>query len=149
MPLGKFVEWLGLRKAIQAREGVQATFFLKYENLLVGTRSVHDGLWTFEYSDNFRRSGQLRPIVEFPDVQTRYTSKELWQFFSSRIPSPEQSEVKAILRRENIEEDDAVGLLRRFGQRTVANPFLWKRRDSLMRWPLSHNSCRPRDAKRQ
>jgi HipA-like protein len=123
MPLKKFIEWLGFKKSIQAPEGVRATFFLKYYDLLVGTLSVHDGVWSFEYSDEFRRSDLLRPIVGFPDINEKYESKELWQFFASRIPSPEQAEVEEILKREHIEEDDAVSLLKRFGRRTVANPF--------------------------
>jgi len=43
--------------------------------------------------------------------------------FASRIPSPEQAEVEEILKRENIEEDDAVSLLKRFGRKTITNPF--------------------------
>jgi HipA-like protein len=83
---------------------------------------VQDGIWRFEYSDEFRRS-DLRPIVEFPDVNNSYENQDLWQFFASRIPSTEQVEIEEILRRENIAEDDAVGLLRRFGTRTINNPF--------------------------
>jgi HipA-like protein len=123
MPFKKFIEWLGFKKSIQAPPGVRAKFFLKFDDLLVGTLSVEDGLWTFEYSDEFRQSDLLRPIVEFPDVNKEYESPELWQFFASRIPSSEQAEVEEILRREHIAEDDAVSLLKRFGRRTVANPF--------------------------
>jgi HipA-like protein len=124
MPLRKFSEWLGFKESIKAPEGVHATFHLKYDDLLVGTLSVRDGVWSFEHSEEFRQSDALRPIVELPNVHEKYTSKELWQFFASRIPSPEQSEVDAILKREHIEENDAVSLLKRFGRRTVANPFL-------------------------
>jgi len=122
MPFTKFAEWLGLKNAIEAPRKVEAIFLLKYRDLLVGTLSVRDGQWTFEYSDTFRQS-KLRPIVEFPDVQRKYIGTDLWQFFASRIPSPEQSEVESILRPENIQEDDAVSLLKRFGKRTAANPF--------------------------
>jgi HipA-like protein len=123
MAFKKFIEWLGFKKSVQAPPGVRAKFFLKYGDLLVGTLSVHDSLWSFEYSEEFRKSDVLRPIVEFPDVGKTYESGELWQFFASRIPSPEQAEVEEILRREHIEENDAVSLLKRFGRRTVANPF--------------------------
>jgi hypothetical protein len=61
--------------------------------------------------------------VEFPDVHKTYVNEELWQFFASRIPSTEQPEVEAILKREHVKEDDAVGLLKLFGKRTIANPF--------------------------
>ncbi|MBO0720790.1 MAG: HipA N-terminal domain-containing protein [Blastocatellia bacterium] len=108
---------------MQAPPEIQAKFLLKYGDLLVGILSVADGIWKFEYSDQFKKDNFLRPIVEFPDLNKTYESPELWQFFAARIPSPEQSDVEEILKRENIREDDAVRLLQRFGQRTIANPF--------------------------
>jgi HipA-like protein len=118
-----FREWLGMRKPMIAPLDKKVRFFLKYGDLLVGTLSVEDGLWKFEYSDQFKQSKLLRPIVEFPDLDKIYERKELWQFFASRIPSPEQPEVEEILRREHISEDDSVSLLKRFGTRTISNPF--------------------------
>ena len=127
MPMRKFIEatkgWLGISQSAQAPLEARAEFLLKYGNLLIGTLSVRDGVWKFEYSDEFRRNGSLRPIVEFPDVDKTYESSDLWQFFASRIPSPERPEVGEILRREQIAEDDAVGLLKRFGKQTIVNPF--------------------------
>jgi HipA-like protein len=126
MPIKKFVDvardWLGIRKHVHAPPEVRAKFLLTYGDLLVGTLTVQDSQWQFEYSDEFKQS-DLRPIVEFPDVEKVYQSKDLWQFFAMRIPSPEQPEVEEIIRREHIEEDDAVKLLKRFGGRTIANPF--------------------------
>ena len=61
--------------------------------------------------------------MDFPDVDKVYESKELWQFFVMRIPSPEQPVVEEIIKREHIQEDDAVVLLKRFGEYTIANPF--------------------------
>ncbi len=127
MPIKKIMdkakEWLGFAHNVKAQPGARAKFLLTYDDLLVGTLSVEDGVWRFEYSDEFRGSDDLRPLVEFPDVGKTYVNEELWQFFASRIPSPEQAEVGEILKREHIEEDDAVTLLGRFGKRTVANPF--------------------------
>ena len=127
MPLEKIMdkakEWLGFKLAMTVPETAQAKFHLSYQGLLVGILSVEEGVWKFVYSDEFRRSEDLRPLVEFPDVTRNYENRELWQFFASRIPSPEQQEVEAILLRENIAEDDAVNLLRRFGKRTISNPF--------------------------
>ena len=118
-----FREWLGMRKPMTAPLDKKVRFFLKYGDLSIGTLSVEDGVWKFEYSDQFKQSKSFRPIVEFPDVDKIYESKELWQFFASRIPSPEQPEVEEILRREHISEDDSVSLLKRFGTRTISNPF--------------------------
>lgn len=126
MPVDKFVtwakSWLKIGKDVQAPPGVRAVFRLTYDGLLVGILSVQDGLWRFEYSDEFRRS-DLRPLVEFPDVDKVYERPDLWQFFAMRIPSPEQPEVEQIIRQERINGDDAVSLLKRFGRRTIANPF--------------------------
>jgi HipA-like protein len=118
-----FREWLGMRKPMVAPLDKQVRFILKYGDLLVGTLSVKDGVWKFEYSEQYKQSKDFRPLVEFPDVDKVYESKELWQFFASRIPSPEQPEVDEILKREQISEDDSVALLKRFGTRTVSNPF--------------------------
>ena len=98
-------------------------FVLSYEGLVIGTLSVQDGLWRFQYSDQFKQTPGLRPLVEFPEVDQIYESKDLWQFFVSRIPSAEQPEVEQILKREKIREDDAVSLLKRFGTRTISSPF--------------------------
>ena len=126
MPVGKFAQWakgwLSIGKDIQAPLGVRAEFHLTYDHLLVGTLSVQDGVWRFKYSDEFKRS-DLRPLVEFPDVDQVYEREDLWQFFAMRIPSPEQPEVEEIIRQEHIDEGDAVSLLKRFGRRTIANPF--------------------------
>ena len=127
MPIKKLMEkakdWLGFSRSVKAPPEARAKFLLTYDDLLVGTLTVEDGLWRFEYSDKFRSADEFRPLVEFPDVNKIYVNDELWQFFASRIPSTEQPEVEEILRREHVEEDDAVGLLRLFGKRTIASPF--------------------------
>jgi HipA-like protein len=121
--MDKAKEWLGLARSVKAPPEAHAKFLLTYDDLLVGTLTVQDGLWKFEYSDKFKAEDELRPIVEFPDVNKIYVNEDLWQFFASRIPSTEQPEVEKILKREHVEEDDAVGLLRLFGKRTISNPF--------------------------
>lgn len=127
MPIRKLMdkakEWLGFARSVKAPPEAHAKFLLTYNDLLVGILSVQDGLWKFEYSDRFKSEADLRPIVEFPDVNKIYVNEDLWQFFASRIPSTEQPEVEKILKREHVNEDDAVGLLKLFGKRTIANPF--------------------------
>ena len=121
--MDKAKEWLGFADSVKAPTEAHAKFLLTYDDLLVGTLTVEDGVWKFEYSDKFRAEDELRPIVEFPDVDKIYVNEDLWQFFASRIPSTEQPEVEEILKREHVKEDDAVGLLKLFGRRTIANPF--------------------------
>jgi len=101
----------------------QAEFLLFLSNLLVGKLSVIEGRWQFKYSDEFKLKTELRPLVEFPDLDRVYENDELWQFFASRIPSTEQPDVETVLESENIAEDDPIALLKRFGKRTITNPF--------------------------
>lgn len=121
--MDKAKDWLGFAHSVKAPPEAHAKFLLTYEDLLVGTLTVKDGVWKFEYSDTFKSEHELRPIVEFPDLNKIYVNEELWQFFASRIPSTQQPEVEQILKREHVEEDDAVALLKLFGRRTIANPF--------------------------
>jgi HipA-like protein len=102
----------------------RAVFRVLYRNIEVGTLELVDGVWKFRYSDEFRKEGnRLRAITEFPDSCREYVSPELWPFFAMRIPSLKQAEIRAIVEREHIDEHDEATLLRRFGRRTVANPF--------------------------
>jgi hypothetical protein len=88
-------------------------FHLMYGSLRIGTLSMDHGKWRFEYSDEFRQHGSLRPIVEFPDLSKVYESDELWSSFLVRIPSFKQPTTEEI----------KVDLLKRFGERTIVNPF--------------------------
>ena len=101
----------------------KAAFRVLYGSIEVGTLELVDGVWKFRYSDEFREGNHLRAITEFPDSSREYVSPELWPFFAMRIPSLKQAEIKAIVEREHIDEHDEATLLRRFGRRTVANPF--------------------------
>ncbi len=112
------------RKAVEPpAPEAEAVFLLTYGDLLIGTLSAKQGLWHFEYSEEFRTQNDLRPILEMPNVNEVYQSPNLWQFFAMRIPSLEQPEIEEILEREHIEELDSIRLLERFGKRTIANPF--------------------------
>ncbi len=114
-----------MKKAENSPESAtsNAHFRLIYQDLLVGVLSVSNGHWTFRYSDEFRQQSRLRPIIEFPDVSKTYTSEELWPFFGMRIPSLKQTAIREIVDDEEIDESDEAELLRRFGKRTIANPF--------------------------
>lgn len=116
-------EWLGWKKDMVVPPDVEAEFFLYLDALLVGTLKAMDEHWQFEYSDEFKLKSDLRPLVEFPDLDQVYVNEELWQFFASRIPSMEQPEVEELMQNGQVDDDDVVGLLRLFGKRTITNPF--------------------------
>lgn len=87
----------------------------------------------FEYSREFKKQDELRHPIDFPAVDKVYESKERWHYSVMRIPRPEHAEVEEILKREHSREDDALSLLKRFGERTIANPFRLRRLDFFRR----------------
>jgi HipA-like protein len=114
---------LGLDQEVETPLDAKAEFHLLYDGITVGILAVENGVWTFRYTDEFRQHPELRPIVEFPDLNKVYRSDALWPFFQMRIPSRTQESVEDIIKREHIQENDEVRLLKRFGRRTIANPY--------------------------
>jgi HipA-like protein len=116
-------DWLGIGVDTRVPLEENAEFELLYKNLVIGILRAAHGEWSFAYSDEFKKQPELKPLVEFPDLEKRYTSKHLWPSFVMRLPSLKQAEIQDVLRREKIDASDEVQLLRRFGHRTIANPF--------------------------
>jgi len=119
----KAMEWLGMKRELTVATDIDAEFLLALGSLPVGKLSVHEGRWRFEYSDEFKEKPEFRPLVEFPNLERVYEQEELWQFFASRIPSTLQPDVETVLLKEDIDDDDLIALLKRFGKRTVTSPF--------------------------
>ena len=95
-----------------------ATFHVNLGMLFVGTLLYSDGIWYFNYSDEFKLQNRILPLANFPSKEKEYSAKELWPFFASRIPSNAQLQLD-----KDTPQEDIVTLLRRFGRRTVANPY--------------------------
>lgn len=121
--LEKVRDWLGLGVETHVPVEEEAEFRLVYKDFLIGILRAAHGEWSFAYSDAFRSQGELKPLVEFPDREKKYTSKHLWSSFVMRLPSLKQAEIQEVVKREGIDATDEVQLLRRFGHRTIANPF--------------------------
>jgi HipA-like protein len=98
-------------------------FLLTVDNLKIGYLCSRDGDWYFEYSDEFKNHTDYNRIIGFPELNRVYKSEELWPFFRIRIPGLKQPVVQEILKKENIDINDEVELLKRFGQKTIANPY--------------------------
>ena len=100
-------------------------FALHIGNVPVGELVCQDGEWIFTYTRQFKeRSDEFYPIVGFSDLEKVYRSDKLWPFFLVRIPGLGQPEVQETIRRENLDATNEAELLRRFGKRTLANPFV-------------------------
>ncbi len=101
-----------------------ARFELRYGNLVMGRLWLEEGEWHFAYTDAFRAQDKVKPIIDFPNPERHYRSKELWPFFAVRIPSLEQPAVQRAIREKNLDEHNQVELLRAFGKTTVSDPFI-------------------------
>lgn len=93
-------------------------FFINLGKLHVGTLLYSEGLWHFSYSEDFKLQNKILPLSNFPSKNKEYITRELWPFFTSRIPSNAQLQIDKEAPRE-----DLVVLLKKFGRRTVSNPY--------------------------
>lgn len=108
---------------IQTPKDYSVNFHLIYKSLKVGTLSLYKGVWTFKYSEEFKKQRLLKPLLDFPDVDKIYTSEELQPFFAHRIPGTGQPKVKKVLAEENIDAQNEAKMLERFGKESISNPF--------------------------
>lgn len=101
-----------------------SVFNLFYGKLKIGTLSENNGGWVFVYSEEFKNQNRISPLIGFNDKNTIYESNSLWAFFDSRIPSLNNPDTIAVIKAKKIDRNNRVLLLRKFGRRTVNNPFV-------------------------
>ena len=98
-------------------------FVLKLDTIEIGYLECQEGTWHFYYSDPFKKMDDLYSIPGFPNLDKEYSSKLLWSFFQTRIPGLGQPLIKEILEKENIDKTNELALLKRFGKKTITNPY--------------------------
>ena len=98
-------------------------FVLKYKDLTIGHLNHSDSKWVFIYSDEFKQQDKIDKLVDFPEKDQVYTGAYLWPFFSHRIPGLGQPQIQEIIKRENLNPTNEIDLLRRFGRKSITNPF--------------------------
>lgn len=104
-------------------------FYLKRNNLLIGTLTYDRGMWVFFYSPEFKMQDKIKPLTDFPLLDKIYNSKELYPFFISRIPGRGQVSYQEAIKNG---ETDYVSLLKRFGRRTIANCYTLENPNDLL-----------------
>lgn len=102
----------------------EATFLLTFDSLPVAILRLHQGTWEFRYTSEFKSQHALQPLIDFPDGEKVYRASELWPFFMARIPSLAQPKVQEAIAEEGLDQHSDVALLRRFGKKTISNPFV-------------------------
>lgn len=101
----------------------KAQFVLFYKKLPIGKLSLFNGVWSFEYTEEFKAQNQILPLIDFPNLELVYQSNQLWPFFSYRIPGLNQPSVMEIIQKRNIDKHNEVELLKQFGQLSIYNPY--------------------------
>lgn len=63
------------------------------------------------------------PISSFPNLDQEYRSKHIWPFFAVRIPPLNRPDVREVLDRRAIKDDQIFEILGAVGRLSVANPY--------------------------
>ena len=109
---------------INVPKNEEAKFILKVDKINMGTLYCKDGEWYFKYCKEFKdRSEEYNRLVGFPDLNKTYKSETLWPFFQTRIPGLKQPSVQEIIKEEKIDQTNEAALLKRFGKKTITNPY--------------------------
>jgi HipA-like protein len=127
--LRKLINWFsksedGVEMQVQLPKDEAAKFFLTVDKIRIGTLYFEKGEWYFKYADDFKHhSDEYNRIVGFPDLDKTYKSDSLWPFFQIRIPGLKQPAIQEIIEKEKIDQENEVALLKRFGEKTISNPY--------------------------
>ncbi|MCE9538743.1 MAG: HipA N-terminal domain-containing protein [Bacteroidetes bacterium] len=104
-------------------KNAHAAFILKHKKLTIGYLNHSNGIWEFKYSDEFKKQNRIDVLIDFPKKELKYEESYLWPFFSHRIPGLGQPKIQEIIKHEHLNPNNEIDLLRRFGQRSITNPF--------------------------
>lgn len=123
-----FKNWFGKSEedvTLHLPKDEKVTFTLKVDNVEIGTLHCENGIWEFAYAEEFKNEyyPEYKRIAGFPSLDKVYKKETLWPFFLVRIPGLKQPAIKEIIAKENIDSDNEVALLKRFGQRSISNPY--------------------------
>ncbi|MBK6483069.1 MAG: HipA N-terminal domain-containing protein [Chitinophagales bacterium] len=101
-----------------------ASFVLMYKDLPIGSLEIKNGVWKFTYTKEFQMQKDISPLIDFPDTNLEYESNQLWPFFSYRIPGLNQPSVQDIMKQDDIDKNNEVALLKKFGKFSIYNPYM-------------------------
>lgn len=85
-------------------------------------RNGDQELFHFRYLPAFAEQ-RLAPLPGLPDLDREYWSKDLWAFFTERIPDTRRPEIEALLRSRRINRYDPLQMLAELGGRSITDPF--------------------------
>lgn len=103
---------------LHAFEGSRGRFDLVLNGMPVGFLEYKDRIWSFQYSDDFKKQNEYAALVNFPSKDSVYESSQLWPFFASRLPGLNQ------LKESNDTSLDILSLLRKYATHVISNPYV-------------------------
>lgn len=127
--LGKIKKWFSKSEdeeiiRLRLPENENAKFILQVDGIHIGMLQCKDGEWFFKYTDDFKNHvAEYNLITGFSDLEKVYQSEVLWPFFQIRIPGLKQPAIREIIEKEKIDQNNEVELLKRFGNKTISNPY--------------------------
>jgi len=101
----------------------KARFILKYKEKEIGVLEHKENKWIFKYSDQYKKSRFIAPLIDFPVIEKIYEFEELPPFFAARIPNLNQPFHLKKLSKYKGDKNDLVSLLEIFGRKSINNPF--------------------------
>ncbi len=116
----KYLTPSGLSEKDLSKGTDDIVFVLKINDVEIGTLSLKNKNWYFEYSDEFKKQKEFKPLTEFPDLNKTYESDRLWPFFLSRLPGLNNMP-------ENLQKRNKINLaelLKNYGRKTTTNPYI-------------------------
>lgn len=99
-------------------------FEIVLDSFTIGFLETSNGKWKFYYSNEFKTHSKFDHIPGFSNLEKIYVSDTLWPFFKIRIPGLGQPIIKNTITSEKISIDDEIALLKRFGKKSISNPYL-------------------------
>ncbi len=95
-----------------------------YKNDLIGTLSYDDGIYTFEYSENFEAL-KIQPLPGI--IPPKSSSATLWSYFRTRIPSTNTHVYRKLIDEyslSEVDQQDVMVLLATVGSKVATDPFV-------------------------
>lgn len=99
------------------------TFEIKLGDKVIAYLEASEGKWKFYYDSDYKSNESKITIPGFSNFDKIYESDALWSFFKIRIPGLGQPQIIKTIKKEHIPADDEVALLKRFGRKSISNPY--------------------------
>lgn len=93
------------------------------ERSLVGRLSQEKGEEQSEFVFRYDPDYHKEPISDFPYLDREYRAKNLWPFFSARIPPIDREDIREAIKALNIQSDQPLEILGKVARVSITSPY--------------------------